>query len=133
MGEEFDAYVSAVVPFGLFITLEGVYADGLLPMEALEDDFYRYEDVEHRLVGTSTGRVFRLGDHLRVKLTRADFDKRLLDFRLTGASAPQRNSRPAVIERATAHRPPRGPRGPERSPRGPSRKTSGGPPRGRRR
>ena len=47
VGEEFDAYVSAVVPFGLFITLEGVYADGLLPMDALEDDFYRYEDVEH--------------------------------------------------------------------------------------
>ena len=105
VGEEFDAYVSAVVPFGLFITLEGVYADGLLPMDALEDDFYRYEDVEHRLVGTSTGRVFRLGDHLRVKLTRADFDKRLLDFRLAGASAPQRTSRPAVIERAAPRRP----------------------------
>ncbi|MBK9967702.1 MAG: ribonuclease R [Holophagales bacterium] len=137
VGEEFDSYVSAVVPFGLFITLEGVYADGLLPMDALEDDFYRYEDVEHRLVGTSTGRVFRLGDHLRVKLTRADFDKRLLDFRLAGASAPQRTSRPAVIERAAPRRPaprgPRGPRGPEKSPRGPARKSTGGPPRGRRR
>ncbi|MBK6407231.1 MAG: ribonuclease R [Holophagales bacterium] len=134
VGEEFDAYVSAVVPFGLFITLEGVYADGLLPMEALEDDFYRYEDVEHRLVGTSTGRVFRLGDHLRVKLTRADFDKRLLDFRLAGASAPQRTSRPAVIERAAPRRPaPRGPRPPERTPRGPARKPADGPPRRRRR
>ena len=102
-------------------------------MDALEDDFYRYEDVEHRLVGTSTGRVFRLGDHLRVKLTRADFDKRLLDFRLTGASAPRNTTRAAVIERATPHRASRGPRGPERTPRGPARKPSGGPPRGRRR
>jgi ribonuclease R len=103
-------------------------------MDALEDDFYRYEDVEHRLVGTSTGRVFRLGDHLRVKLTRADFDKRLLDFRLAGASAPQRTSRPAVIERAAPRRPaPRGPRGPERTPAGPARKPAGGPPRRRRR
>jgi ribonuclease R len=135
VGEEFDAYVSAVVPFGMFITLEGVYADGLLPMDALEDDFYRYEEVEHRLVGASTGRVFRLGDHLRVKLTRADFDKRLLDFRLAGASAPARTSRPAVLQRAAPRRPaPRGPKEADRTPRGPARKAPpGGPPRRRRR
>ncbi len=90
VGEEFEAYVSAVVSFGLFITLEGVYADGLLPMDALGDDYYRYEDVEHRLVGASTGRVYRLGDHLRVKLVRADFDKRLLDFQLVGLPPARR-------------------------------------------
>ena len=135
VGEEFDAYVSAVVSFGLFITLEEVYVDGLLPMDALEDDFYRYEDVEHRLVGTSTGRVFRLGDHLRVKLTRADFDKRLLDFRLVGASAPQRTSR-RRRHRARRAPPPGAAAGPRdgADPRaGRARKPAGGPPRGRRR
>jgi ribonuclease R len=129
VGEEFDAYVSAVVPFGLFITLEGVYADGLLPMEALGDDYYRYEDVEHRLVGASTGRVYRLGDHLRVQLTRADFDKRLLDFRLAGVSATLPSSRLAVIESAAPRRTPRGPREADRPPHAPSRKSPGGPPR----
>ncbi len=100
MGEEFDAYVSAVVSFGLFITLEDVYADGLLPMDALGDDWYRYEDVEHRLVGESTGRVYRLGDRLRVKLVRADFDKRLLDFQLVGVPrAPREAAEPAPVWR----------------------------------
>jgi len=96
VGEEFEAYVSAVVSFGLFITLEDVYTDGLLPMDALGDDYYRYEDVEHRLVGASTGRVYRLGDHLRVRLVRADFDKRLLDFQLVGVppSRPDRSAAP---------------------------------------
>ena len=96
VGSEFEAYVSAVVSFGLFITLEDVYTDGLLPMDALGDDYYRYEDVEHRLVGASTGRVYRLGDHLRVRLVRADFDKRLLDFQLVGVppSRPDRSAAP---------------------------------------
>ncbi len=129
VGEEFEAYVSAVVSFGLFITLEGVYADGLLPMDALEDDYYRYEDVEHRLVGASTGRVYRLGDHLRVKLTRADFDKRLLDFRLVGvppSARPVREDAGVWRQARPAPRPARGREGSER--RAPARPGGGGEP-----
>ena len=121
---------------------EDVYADGLLPMDALEDDYYRYEDVEHRLVGASTGRVYRLGDHLRVKLIRADFDKRLLDFRLVGVPAPSRDARDAAPVWRHARPEPRPASGREPAPkRGPSRgpkrdepkKPSGGAPRRRRR
>ena len=87
VGEEFWAYVSAVVGFGLFVTLEDIYVDGLVPISSLGDDFYRYEDVEHRLVGSSTGRIYRLGDRLRVKLVKADAEKRGLDFAPVGESA----------------------------------------------
>ncbi|MGA7993119.1 MAG: RNB domain-containing ribonuclease, partial [Thermoanaerobaculia bacterium] len=87
VGEEFWAYVSAVVGFGLFVTLEDIYVDGLVPISSLLDDFYRYEDVEHRLVGASSGRVYRLGDRLRVKLVKADPEKRGLDFAPAGQSA----------------------------------------------
>ncbi len=90
VGEEFWAYVSAVVGFGLFVTLEDIYVDGLVPISSLGDDFYRYEDVEHRLVGSSTGRVYRLGDRLRVKLVKADAEKRGLDFVPVGESAGTR-------------------------------------------
>ena len=86
VGEEFDAYVSAVVPFGLFITLEDLYVDGLVAIDTLGDDFYRFEEVDHRLVGASTGRVLRLGDTVRVKLIKADPDRRLLEFVLAGDS-----------------------------------------------
>jgi ribonuclease R len=127
VGEEFEAYVSAVVPFGLFITLEGVYADGLLPMDALGDDYYRYEDVEHRLVGSSTGRVYRLGDHLRVRLVRADFDKRLLDFQLVGVPAPPPADRAAAPVWTPARPAPRAERGHVRGEKGtPSRKPARG-------
>jgi ribonuclease R len=105
VNEEFNAYVSAVVPFGLFITLDEVYVDGLISMDALEDDFYRYEEVEHRLVGASTGRIYRLGDLLRVKLTKVDFDRRELGFVPIGSSAgPRRASRVEAIQRRTQQR-----------------------------
>ena len=145
VGEEFDAYVSAVVSFGLFITLEDVYADGLLPMDALGDDWYRYEEVEHRLVGESTGRVYRLGDRLRVKLVRADFDKRLLDFQLVGVPRAAREAAAAAPVWRYAKpeaRPARGreeggkarsPRGARPEPRSEAKPKRGGLPRGRRR
>jgi ribonuclease R len=113
VGEEFWAYVSAVVGFGLFVTLEDIYVDGLIPISSLHDDFYRYEDVEHRLVGASTGRVFRLGDRLRVRLVKADAEKRGLDFAPVEAAAAPRG-RARVEPPRTAARTPR-PRG--RAPR----------------
>ena len=105
VGEEFWAYVSAVVGFGLFVTLEDIYVDGLVPISSLGDDFYRYEDVEHRLVGASSGRVYRLGDRLRVKLVKADAEKRGLDFVPVGDSAgPRQANRTEAIQRQEQRR-----------------------------
>ena len=117
VGDEFWAFVSAVVGFGLFVTLEDIYVDGLIPISSLHDDFYRFEDVEHRLVGASTGRVYRLGDRLRVKLVKADPEKRGLDFAPAGLSAGPRSAsrvealqsrqrRPAPRRGAAPHRGP---------------------------
>jgi len=55
-----------VVAFGLFVELEEVYVEGLVHVADLTDDFYRYDDTGHRLVGQRRGRVLRLGDPLRV-------------------------------------------------------------------
>ncbi len=110
VGDEFWAYVSAVVGFGLFVTLEDIYVDGLIPISSLHDDFYRYEDVEHRLVGASSGRVFRLGDRLRVKLVKADAEKRGLDFVPAGESAgPRSKSRAEALQRQQRRPSRRGP------------------------
>ena len=100
VGEEFDAYISAVVSFGLFIVLADLIVDGLVAIDTLEDDFYRYEDVDHRLVGATHGRVFRLGDTVRVKLIKADPERRMLEFVMAGASKTLRSpSRGAAMER----------------------------------
>jgi ribonuclease R len=117
VGEEFWAYVSAVVGFGFFVTLEDIYVDGLVPISSLGDDFYRYEDVEHRLVGSRAGRVYRLGDRLRVKLVKADAEKRGLDFVPVGESAGARRGVRADV--------------PPKPQKGRGRRPSPAPPRGR--
>jgi ribonuclease R len=119
VGEEFWAYVSAVVGFGFFVTLEDIYVDGLVPISSLEDDFYRYEDVEHRLVGSSSGRVYRLGDRLRVKLVKADAEKRGLDFvPVSDNAGPRKRSRVEAIHRQQQERG----RRPSPAPRGRARR-----------
>jgi ribonuclease R len=54
--------------------------DGLVPIETLKDDEYVFDEPNHRLVGTKTGKVYRLGDPVRVKLVRADEEKMEVDF-----------------------------------------------------
>ena len=106
VGEEFEAWVTAVVGFGLFVTLDAIYVDGLVPISTLEDDFYRYDDVGHQLVGAQFGRIYRLGDRLRVKLVRADAERRALDFKPVGESAgPRRRSRVESLEQRRPKKP----------------------------
>src|SRR4030095_277351 len=81
---EFDASATGVASFGVFVTLKDFFVEGLVPITALGDDFFVYEEKQHRLRGRSTGRTFRLGDSLRVRLTAIDEVRRRLDFRLAG-------------------------------------------------
>ena len=66
IGEEFSGHVTGVVAFGLFVQLEEVYVEGLVHVADLTDDFYRYDETGHRLVGQRWGRILRLGDPLKV-------------------------------------------------------------------
>ncbi|HEY6066960.1 MAG TPA: ribonuclease R, partial [Thermoanaerobaculia bacterium] len=101
IGREFDAYVTGVTQFGLFVTLQDFFVEGLVPVSSLGDDFYVYEEKQHRLRGRSSGKIFRLGDSIRVKLTAIDEVRRRLDFRLAGTEAvrPERRPRKAGAAR----------------------------------
>ncbi len=100
IGREFDAYVTGVTAFGLFVTLRDFFVEGLVPVSSLGDDFYVYEQKQHRLRGRSSGRVFRLGDGTRVQLKAIDEVRRRLDFRLAGAE-PVRAESPGRLRRGT--------------------------------
>ncbi len=68
IGEEFSGHVTGVVAFGVFVQLEEVYVEGLVHVSDLTDDFYRYDETGHRLVGQRLGRTIRLGDAMRVRV-----------------------------------------------------------------
>ena len=84
---EFDAYVTGVASFGVFVTLKDFFVEGLVPMTALGNDFFVYEEKQHRLRGRSTGATYRLGDSIRVRLVEIDEVRRRLNFRLAGTTA----------------------------------------------
>lgn len=89
VGDQFDGVVSGVTGFGLFVTLNDIFVDGLIHVTALQNDYYHFDPVRHQLTGEQSGRGFRLGDPIRVQVARVDLDERKIDFiHLNGDSAP---------------------------------------------
>jgi len=82
VGEEFAAVISSVTSFGFFIELADIYVEGLVHISALRNDYYQFDPIKHALFGERTGKRFRLGDGVQVKLVRVDLDKREMDFML---------------------------------------------------
>ncbi|MEH6578547.1 MAG: ribonuclease R [Amphritea sp.] len=82
IGDEFDAVVSAVTAFGLFVELTGIYVEGLIHVTALANDYYHFDAATQRLKGERTGTQHQLGDALKVKVVRVDLDERKIDFEL---------------------------------------------------
>lgn len=82
IGETFSGRITGVQPFGLFVQLDDLYVDGLVPIRTLVDDFYVYEDDSHRLIGDNHGRVFRLADSVEVQLVNVDERHRGLDLEI---------------------------------------------------
>jgi len=82
VGAVFRAQVISVVYFGLFVSLEGIGAEGLVPVSTLGDDAYMLDERHQALVGQRTGESFALGDRLTVELALADPVRGTLQFRL---------------------------------------------------
>jgi ribonuclease R len=98
IGEEFDGTIAAVVPFGVFVALDSVYVEGLVHVSELGEDYFQYDNVKHQMLGERSGKRYRLGDRLHVKLVRADLETGRIDFVLGEASrpAPVPVARPAI-------------------------------------
>ncbi|NBT12947.1 MAG: VacB/RNase II family 3'-5' exoribonuclease, partial [Planctomycetia bacterium] len=84
VGQEMDAVVTGVEAFGIFVQGIDLPAEGLVAIEALPADTYRFDRASHTLSGRRPGHAFRLGDRVRVAVAKVDVDRRTLDFRLVG-------------------------------------------------
>lgn len=80
VGETFNGIITSVNSFGVFVELEEIYVDGLVHITALDNDYYHYDPVGHRLTGERTGKVFRLGDPLTIIVAKVNLDDRKIDF-----------------------------------------------------
>jgi ribonuclease R len=86
IGEEFDGTIAGVTAFGVFVALDQVYVEGLVHVSELGEDYFQFDATRHQMLGERSGRRYRLGDRLRVKLVRADLETGRIDFVLGGAT-----------------------------------------------
>jgi ribonuclease R len=82
LGEDFEGRISGVTAFGFFVTLDAYFVDGLVHVNTLQDDFYRFREEAYALVGDRGRRTYRLGDRVRVQVVRVDKEARHVDFLL---------------------------------------------------
>ena len=82
IGEEFSGFIIDLTSFGFFVELETYFVDGLVRLGSLKDDAYQYYEKEHLIKGRRHGRIFRLGDPVRIKVTRVNAFRGEIDFEL---------------------------------------------------
>ncbi|HEY6133088.1 MAG TPA: ribonuclease R [Rubrivivax sp.] len=82
LGEEFSGTVSSVAAFGLFVTLDGMYVEGLVHITELGGEYFRFDELRQDLRGERSGMRYAVGTRVRVQVSRVDLDGRRIDFRL---------------------------------------------------
>ncbi|HZO01118.1 MAG TPA: ribonuclease R [Burkholderiales bacterium] len=80
VGRTFSGSITGVVPFGLFVTLDDYFVDGLVHISELGRDYFQFDPARHMLLGERTGKRYRLADRMTVKLVRVDLETRKIDF-----------------------------------------------------
>ncbi|MDI1341739.1 ribonuclease R [Polaromonas sp.] len=82
LGEEFGGVVTAATSFGIFVTLDAMYVEGLVHITELGGEYFRFDEARQELRGERTGIRYAIGTRVRVQVSRVDLDGRKIDFRL---------------------------------------------------
>jgi len=80
VGEEFDAHISGIQSYGIYCEIDENHCEGMVPMRDLDDDYYDFDERNYCLVGRRHHQKYQLGDPIRIKVARANLEKRQLDF-----------------------------------------------------
>jgi ribonuclease R len=80
IGLEFEGVISGVTEWGIYVELIENKCEGMIPIRDLDDDYYSFDDKNYCLVGRRYHKRYQLGDTLKVKVARANLDKKQLDF-----------------------------------------------------
>jgi ribonuclease R len=92
LGEEYSGVVTSATTFGLFVTLDAMYVEGLVHITELGGEYFRFDEARQELRGERTGIRYAIGPRVRIQVSRVDLDGRKIDFRLVNddhAAAPR--------------------------------------------
>ncbi len=115
VGASFDGRISGVTRAGLFVKLHETGADGFVPARTIGEEYFRYDDKAHAMVGSDSGTTYRLGDSVTVRLIEAAPVAGALRFEVISQGRPGRTMRAG--RRRQEHRPSRGKHGKQRTAR----------------
>jgi ribonuclease R len=96
LGSVFDGSISSVTGFGLFVSLDDLYVEGLVHVSELGADYYHFDATKHQMLGERTGKRYRLGDRVKVKVVRVDMESTKIDFVLEGETQSGANNESGV-------------------------------------
>jgi ribonuclease R len=82
LGEEYGGVVTAATTFGIFVTLDAMYVEGLVHITELGGEYFKFDEHRQELRGERTGIRYAIGTRVRVQVSRVDLDGRKIDFRL---------------------------------------------------
>lgn len=82
IGEEYDAVISGVTEWGFYAEINENKCEGMVPIRTLQDDYYEFDEANYCLTGRRKNRKFTIGDPVRIRIARANLDRKQLDFEL---------------------------------------------------
>ncbi len=82
IGQEFDGLISGVSKWGIFVELTESKCEGMVSLRLMNDDFYYLDEENYRIIGQRWGKIYRLGDKVRIKVKKIDLQKKQMDFDL---------------------------------------------------
>lgn len=80
IGQVFDGVISGITEWGVYVELKENMCEGMIPIRELDDDFYEFDEKNYCLRGRRTKREYRLGDEISIKVTKANLERKQLDF-----------------------------------------------------
>jgi ribonuclease R len=80
VGMEFDGIISGVAERGIYVELTESKIEGMILLRTLEQDFFYFDEENYRVVGRESGKIYTLGDRIRVRVDRVNMEKKLLDY-----------------------------------------------------
>ena len=107
VGDEFAALIISTTRFGFFVELEEMFIEGLVPMDTLPGDRYKYHENTRKIIGERSRRQFSIGDHVQRRLDRVDGVEKKLQFSVVGSQnhEGQRVASPRVARKRQSPRP----------------------------
>ena len=90
IGNEYDAHISGIQSYGIYCEIDENHCEGMVPMRDLDDDYYDFDERNYCLVGRRHHNKYQLGDPVRIKVARANIEKRQLDFLLADEKPAKR-------------------------------------------